>query len=352
MEDGAPAGHLAVNPITPPNGAPPPSYDDAGVGKEPTFEKDLIKEALAELDGEVPKTETTEQVKTKAEPDKKPEEQTQKKLSDGFAKLAAREERHDRRVAEDTAKAREREAAYEAREARLKPMEEAYEKAKSSPLEALQTIGWSYKELVDYVMADGKIPPEKFAERLSQQQKTELDAMKAELESIKQSRNQERDAYESQQEMARNEHSVRTLFADGGQGIQRYPTFAHHFRRDPGIAQRLMVDVNNALTQHFNETCVRDEKGRIIKPGEKLDAERAVAYLEGILGTWQVPGQGNPGQPGAVPQTAKADAARQSEPKPLTPRDLSVTSMPSDDELSKMSQEELDALSLRIYKGG
>lgn len=347
-------GFLAVTPIN--QGAPPPTaapVEDAGVGKEGVNESELIQQALAELDagegGGEPKPEQAKAEPAKAEPAK--EEETQAKLSKGFAKLRAEEERFDRRKAEETSKVQAMVADVEARMAKVKPLEEAMAKAAQSPLEALQLLGYSYKDLVDYVMADGKIPPEKFAERLSQQSKSEIDQVRAELEQLKNSRAQEQQAYEAQQEMARNEHAVKSLFVEGGQGLQKYPLFADKWAEGPENMQLLMVDVNNALAMHFNQTCVRDEKGRIVRPGEKLDAERAVAYLEGILARMQVRPR-NPGQPGAVAQPANAGAARQHAPQPLTPRDLSVTSMPSDDELMKMSQEELDALANRIYSGG
>jgi hypothetical protein len=362
MADSGASSYLAVTPIIqgPPATPPAPSSpgdskdigamgDDADIGREGVNEKDLIQQALAELDGQ---TEEQPKVDEKPKVEEKPkEEESQTKLSKGFAKLAAKEERHERRVAEDTAKAQQREADFAAREAKLKPLEEAQARAANSPLEALQLLGYSYKDLVDYVMADGKIPPEKFVERFTQQQKSEFDQVRAELEAIKNERQQAQQAWEAQQEMSRNEHSVKTLFVDGGAGLSKYPLFADKWGEGPENQQMLMVDVNNALTMHFNQTCVRDEKGRIIRPGEKLDAERAVAYLEGILARMQVRPR-NPGQPGAVAQPANAGAARQHAPQPLTPRDLSVTSMPSDDELMKMSQEELDALADRIYSGG
>lgn len=345
-------GILATTPTAP--AAPPPATpaEFSDVGSVGESEGDLIKQALAELDGEQPAAELEK--KPEAAPDKKPEtteEQTQKKLSAGYAKLAAREERHDRRVAEDTAKAQERDTAMVARESKVKPLEEALARAATSPLEALQIIGYTYKELVDYVMRDGQIPPEKFAERLNNESKAKYEELQAKVVAMEEASRSAQQNWEAQQEMAKNEHSVRGLFADGSAGLEKYPIFAHHFRNSPDSAQRLMVDVNSALAQHFNQTCVRDDKGRIVRPGEKLDAERAVMHIEKILRGMQV-SQGNPGQPGAASQTANAGAERQQAPKPLTPRDSSVTSTPTDDELSKMSQEELDALSLRIYSGG
>ncbi len=335
-------GIVPAAPATP--AAPPPAApaeaSDVGSVRDWGEEAELVKLAYAETEGTV-EEQTTEAKPEVAKPEeKKPEEeQTQTKLSKGFAKLAAEQDRFERRKVEENSKLQNVIAEIEKRETKVKPLEEAMQKAGNSPLEALQLLGYSYKDLVDYVMADGKIPPEKFAERLSQQQKLEVDAVRAELAELRNSREQERQAWEAQQEMGRNEHAVKSLLAEGSAGRQKYPTFAEKWAEDPKNAEMLMVDVNNALTTHFSQT------------GEKLDAERAVAYLEGILARMQVRPR-NPGQPGAVPQTANAGAARQQAPTPFTPRDLSVTSMPSDEELSKMSQEELDALSLRMYNGG
>lgn len=329
--------------------APPPQASD--VGSVRTDEGSLIKQALAELDGAVPQEQVHEPDQVKQPEPKKPEELTQKKLSDGFAKLAAKEDRHERRVAAETAKLQAERAAFEAERAEVAPLKEARERAKSSPLEALQLLGWNYKELVDYVMADGKIPPEKFAQRLDDDYKKKFADQEARINEINERYAKAQEQYEAQQDMNRVEHQTRELFKDGGGGLEKFPTFAYHFRRSPENAQKLLVDVQNLRTRHFNETCQRDPKtGQIIRPGEIVDALPAVAYIERILADIQI-STGNPGQPGAALKTANADAARQA-PKPLTPRDSSVTSMPSDEELSKMSQEELDALSLRVLNGG
>jgi hypothetical protein len=346
-------GILAVAPVNQGAGPPPAlPADSSDVGSPRGSEDALLQEAMGVLEGGEEGAAADEGPKPQEKP-KPAEEQTQTKLSAAYAKLAAREERHDRRVAEQTAKFQSERASFEAELAELAPLKEAKAKAASSPLEALQLLGWGYKDLVDYVMADGKIPPEKFAERLSQQQKAEIDAVKAELEGIKKNRQTELEAYEAQQEVSRIEHQTKQLFAgDDSPGAEHCPLFYSKFSESPENAAQLMVDVQSVLTTHYNQTCVRDpQTGRIIKPGEKLDVGRAVVYLEGILAKMQIRPR-NPGQPGAVTQTANAGAARQQAPKPLTPRDLSVTSMPSEAELAAMSQEETEALALRIMNGG
>jgi hypothetical protein len=345
---------MSATPVN--QGGPPPAatpVDSAGVGGVGGGEEALLAEALATLQGDEGEQALEQPPQQAKKPEGKPEELTQKKLSDGFAKLSAKEERFERRAAEHTQKFNAERAAFEAERAELAPLKEAKIRAQSSPLEALQLLGWDYKSLVDYVMADGQIPPEKFAQRLSDQHKAELEAVKAEMEGFKKSREQEREAYEAQQEVSRIEHQTRSLFTGGDEspGAQHCPLFYAKFSESPENASQLLVDVQQVLSTHFNQTCTRDAQGRIIRPGEKLDAGRAVVYLEGILAKMQVRPR-NPGQPGAASQTANAGAARQQAPKPLTPRDLSVTSMPSDEEIAAMSDEETEALALRIMNGG
>lgn len=342
---------LAVTPINQGNGSPPPppaAADASDIGGVGSDEGALIREALSELDGGAEATPEVQQQTQQPKPaEKKPEEElTQRKLSNGFAKLAAQE----RRLEVDREQFKAERASFEAERAEIAPLKEAMQKAKTSPLEALQAIGWSYKQLVDYVMADGQIPQEKLVERLTNEHKSNYERVQSELEQIKQQRQQEQERYEAQQDMSRIEHQTRSLFNDGAEGLTKFPTFAYHFKKSPETAQKLLQDVQNLRARHFNETCVRDQKtGQIIRPGEIVDALPAVAYIERILADMQM-SAGNPGQPGAVPQTANAGAERQ--PKPLTPRDSSVTSMPSDEELAKMTDEEIHALSLRVLNGG
>ncbi len=348
-------GIAAVTPVN--QGAPPPvaaPVESVDVGSVGENESDLIKEALKTLDeGGGEQTDAPEAPKTPETPEAKTEEEkTQAKLSKGFAKLAAEQDRHDRRVEKDRAALQAEREAFAAERAENEAFKAARAKAKTSPLEALQELGWTYREVVDYVLADGKIPPEKLAERLSNESKSEIARVQAELEAIKAQRQEEQVRYEERQDLSRIEQQTRGLFRDGGDGLAKFPHFAHHFNASPEKAEKLLTDIQNLRKRHFNETCTRDPKtGQIIKPGEIVDALPAVAYIERIFAEMQISPK-NPGQPGAVPQTANAGAARQPAPKPLTARDLSVTSMPSDEELQQMSQEELEALSLRIYNGG
>lgn len=345
IDQGAPAQTPAAAPPPP---APPAESSD--VGGDRGAESDLLKEAMAALKGEeAPPAAENEKPKVEEKPK---EELTQKKLSDGFAKLAAKEDRFERRSAEQTAKLQAERAAFEAERAQVAPLREAMEKAKTSPLEALSLLGWTYQHLVDYVMKDGQIPQEKFAERLTNEHKSAYEKLQAEIAELRSGREQERQAYEAQQETSRQEHAVRELFkGDDAPGATKYPNFYAKFSEDPGNAAGLMVDVQNLLTAHYNQTCVRDDKGRIVRPGEKVDPERAVMHIESILAKMQIRPR-NPGQPGAVSQTANAGAARQQAPKPLTPRDYSVTSMPSDEEILAMTDEEREALAKRIVSGG
>jgi hypothetical protein len=352
-------GILAVTPVNQGAGAPPPApVESSDVGSPRASEDALLAEAMATLEGgegggEQPLEQQQKPAPAKPETE---EQKTQARLSKGFAKLADLEERFERRTAKQTQEFQAERAAFEAERAELAPLKEAKARAASSPLEALSMLGWDYKSLVDYVMADGKIPPEKFAERLTNEHKTQYEKLQAQIEEMRQNGEREREAYEAQQETLRHEHAVRALFKDdSAPGAQRYPLFHDKFNESPETAQALMVDVQNVLTQHFNQTCVRenpnDPRSRIIKPGEKLDAERAVVYLEGILAKMQVRAR-NPGQHGAVSQTANAGAARPQAPKPLTPRDLSSSSMPTDAEIAQMSDEETEALAMRLLNGG
>jgi hypothetical protein len=124
---------------------------------------------------------------------------SQDKLERAFASLTKQEKRLKNKV---KALGQEREVFVGERE-RVAALQKEIEteratlaarrdKAKSKPLEALTELGWSYEDLVKYVMQDGKIPPEKLVADMKaeqarelQEQKKELDALKTDIEKSK-----------------------------------------------------------------------------------------------------------------------------------------------------------------------
>ncbi len=354
------AGILSVTPAATPAAPPPPAPaggdgDSASVEVGGNSSEDaLLDQALATLRGEGDEAPETaegeapaEGAPAAAEPAEKPAEVTQAKLSKGFAKLRAQEERFERRAAEMEAAHAQREATYAERDTKYAGYEQALQEARQSPLRALKLLGWEYDQLAKYVLNDGQLPPEQMAKHLQEHQQSEFQRLQGEIESLKQERAKEGEARAAREFEGRVEGDVHALFKGDSPDGAKYPHFAHHFRNGQG--EKLMVDVKSVLAKHFNQTCVRDEKGRIIKPGEIVASERAVMYIENILKGMQVGPlpTGNPGQSGAV-KSANTGAAK---PRPLVARDASEMSVPSDQEIESMSDEERFNLALQVTSG-
>lgn len=58
------------------------------------------------------------------------------------------------------------------------------ERAKKNPLSALEELGWTYEQVVKYVVDDGKVPPEKLVRDIEEATKTRLDELKREKDEL------------------------------------------------------------------------------------------------------------------------------------------------------------------------
>ncbi len=349
-------GILSVQPsiaagAPPPAAAPPPPAVEPGEFDSGGDEDALLAQALQTLDSgeeqgdEIPDTEPQPKPKEPAK-----EEQTQAKLSKGFAKLAEQEDRLDRRYKAWQSEQAQATTELQAARAEVATYKAAMEQAKQSPLSALKALGWEYDQLAQYVLKDGQLPPAMMAKHLEEHQKSEYSKLEAQVQEMRRQAERANLERQGREYEGRVESEVQGLFADGSEAATQYPNFAHHFKNGRGVD--LMIDVKRVLAQHFNETCVRDPKtGRIIKPGEVVASERAVRYVESILAKMQVgqlPAAGrNPGQPGAA-QAANAGAAK---PRPLVPRDYSEAGIPSEQELEAMTDEQREALAMQMFRG-
>jgi hypothetical protein len=149
---------------------PKPKPDEPEAEEEEDAHSKRLREELTEKDGKL----------------------SQDKLERAFAALTKQEKRLKAKVAtlgqeRDTFKA-ERDQVLALRkdveEARTKDSERR-ERAKTKPLEALTELGWSYEDLIKYVMQDGKIPPEKLIKDMEAEQSRKFEAVRAELEEAK-----------------------------------------------------------------------------------------------------------------------------------------------------------------------
>lgn len=350
-------GILGVQPTVTPAAPPPaPPAPPQRVEGEAINEEALVEQALAalrgegdapgeELDqGEQPMEAGEGEAKPEPKAQPKPEEElTQKKLSAGFAKLREQEDRLDRRYKSWQAEQATKEAELAAREARFAPLEQAQARAASSPLEALKLLGWEFEQLAKYVMEDGKVPQDVLFRSFQEEQRKQGETLQQEIARLKQEKEAEKTQALVRETEGRMAANVGELL--GGE-TTKYPHVAKLYKQSP---ERVMVDVKNLVAQHWNETCVRDAQGRIVKPGEAVAPERALVYIERILSSLVGEAGGNPAQRGAV-QSAQAGAEKPS-PKPLVPRDYSDAGMPSDQEIEAMTDEQREALAVRIVSG-
>jgi hypothetical protein len=293
-----------------------------------------------QADAAAPGTETTEKP-AKTEDKKKPEDLTQDKLSRGFAKLKDQEERLARRYEtwQGEVKAKEAELAkFKEERAAFETKREVYYK---NPEQLLADHGWDVDKFVQYVMSDGKVPPDVLARQLQDQHKADLEKTRKEIEELKSVRQREEDAQlasEYDRQVATRVESI--IGKDDAflpEAAESYPMFLRvieEFGRD-----EVLEDVKRALIKHHQDT------------GQVVDPLRAVMYLDRAY-RQRFPKMasklgGNPAQNGAG---ASANSGAE-KPRQLTTSDRSDIGTPSEEELDQMTPEERRARATRIFQG-
>lgn len=302
------------------------------------------------VDGETPETPAAPAAEAKPtppkpkEPGKEGEEEelppppadlTQKKLSEGFAKL----ERQRRR---DQKEFNERTAALAAREAEVTQLRaEAEAKAKAAaehtndPLRLLESHGWDVDRFVKFVMSDGQVPPEVLAQKATEATKKQLEEQQKKLDAIERQRQQHEDALLSSEWERRSYAGVEAKLGKIGEPLEH--GLPHVAAIDEWSGRgTVFSDVLTVQAQHFQRT------------GQTLDPATALVHVEQAYAA-RFPNllKRNPAQQGAgTPATTGAEKPRQ-----ITSSDVSDVSVPTDEELDKMTPDERRARAVRIAKG-
>lgn len=355
----APAPAAAPPPAAPAAAPAPQSKADAMPGEPKrvegqAFDADAVrKKALALATGKETDDEGDEGAKTPATESKpkpaeaKPKEEgeedlppppadlTQKKLSEGFAKL----ERQRRR---DQKEFQEKQAAFAAKEAevtRLKAEYEAKSKAHqdytNDPLKLLGEHGWDVNRVVEFIMSDGQVPPEVLAKKASAETQKRLDDQQKELDRIKSER-------ETQEVLAKSSEWERRTYA----GIENKLGKAEA-PLDHGLQHVAFIDEAKGRTA-IREDVLWVQGQHFLKTGQTLDPETALVHLEqAYFEMFPNLLKRNPAQQGAgTPATTGAEKPRQ-----ITSSDTSDVSVPTDEELDRMTPDERRARALKIARG-
>ncbi len=227
---------------------------------------------------------------------------SQDKLERAFAALTKQEKRLKKREGDFREQRKVLESERGQLEEKLKGFEREHtefsavrEKAKTKPLEALKALGWSYEDLVKYVVADGKVPVEKLVKDMEESHKSELEKNRAELENVKQD-------IERSRTIASGTDYERKLRANVA---ELHPAYRYVSKYPVNEVQDEVLRIQVAHYEHNQK--VRPSEHLTIDSKEILDMlENRQAEIVKRLGL-------EPGQAGAVtqkPETGKS--------KPLT----------------------------------
>lgn len=264
-----------------------------------------------------------------------PADLTQKKLSEGFAKLERQRRRDQKEFAAKTTELATRETALKTREAAIASHEAAMKAAAQDPLSYLKAGGWEFEELVNFVIQDGKVPPEVLAKRASEQHKAEIEKTKQEVEALKKQKQYEQDVLLSNEWERRTAAGIDAKLGPANEPIaHEFPTIS--FIEEQRGRGTVLADVLTTQAQHFQRT------------GQTLDPATALVHVERAYARMFPKLQArNPAQQGAgTPAATGAEKPRQ-----ITSSDKSDVSVPSDEELGNMTPEERLAVAVRVAKG-
>ncbi len=220
----------------------------------------------------------------------KPEPQSEDELTKEWIRFRNQEKRFKDRAREHTA---EREAFGKERESFAKEqaaLQATRERAKKEPLAALQELGWSFEDLVNYVGKSGQIPQEKLINDLKLQQNEELQKIRDEIEQSKKAQAEQEKAATVSKFEGLVEHEVRTT-------LEQYP----HLKAiadGEGFNDEVLPGVFKFLHQNALS-------------GKYLPPSAAMQYYEQRLSMMaaRLPGR-SPPAPGGTVETVQPEAVK------------------------------------------
>lgn len=257
----------------------------------------------------------------KPEPKPEPEKKTEDGSEDDLTKEWIRFRNQDKRLKERAREFSDEKGAFATeKETFAKEQSEfraTQERAKKEPLAALQALGWSFEDLVNYVGKNGQIPQEKLLNDLKLQNNEELKKIRDEIEASKKAQaEQEKQATISKYETL-VEQEVRTSLA-------QYPHL-QAIAEGEGFNEEVLPGVFKFLHQNALS-------------GKYLPPSAAMQYYEQRLSMMaaRLPGRTSPAPGGSVkseqPEAAKPSNGHSS----LTNDDVSErasTVAPDDEDL-------------------
>ena len=349
--DGGPAVPPSAAPATPaapaaPAKGTPPAEPSRVAGSD--FDADAaMAEALKVVTGkgetqtETKETPKPQEAKTEEKPKGDEEELppppadlTQKKLSEGFAKLERQKRRDQKAFTETQAKLAAKEQELAAKEQAWAQREASFKQHQENPLVLLEQHGWNFDRLVKFVMDDGKVPPEVLAERASAAQKKQIEDQQKRLDAIEAQRRANEDVVLSQEWERRTFAGVEAVLGTEAAPKEHTHQMIRWVEENSG-RQAVLADVLAVQAAHFQKT------------RQTLDPATALVHVEQAYARMFSRRAGNPAQVGAgAPANPGAEKPRQ-----LTSQDRSDVSMPSQAEIDNMSNDERMALAIRISQG-
>lgn len=332
------------------NGAAPPPA--------PATPPDEMAQALAVLNGDpqpapAPAEAPAETPPVPVPPAEVPP-QTPEELSAGWAKLTSRERRHKERVAKDTTERATRVAEFEAKEkalaARETELEARVQKAKKSPLGALEEIGWTVDQLTKYVAENGQVPPEKLMADWRSEHQAELEKLKKDQEEFRKTTESEKTAAAT----ARRQREAEAYEAGAVQRVgemalaepAKYPSLSRAWNSGKAWQDRVATRALAIQVSHYetNEQAIESGNAKPLALSDAmLHAERELAEILALANPGGAPGQAGtvePGKPGAVkpeaPPISLSDSSSRTVVAPKSDDDL------SDDERWEKAKRELE----------
>lgn len=312
----------AAAPPAPP--APPPVPDAIPSDGE------LMAEAMKQLSGSgsdteaptkpegAPPPEPAEPEKPKG--DEPPAGLTPEELSRSWARLNAQKKRDSKRFEADKAAAASEKQAAEAIRKEAEALKADFEaraaRAKKSPLEALQQLGWTLPQITKYVAENGEIPQEKIFEGLKAEYTGEIEKLRAELkqlnDGIASRQKQEEEARSAAERQRSAEQYEQRTKAEAQELVKasptKYPSLAKAIARGAlEEVHRRAIDYQLAHFSAHADAIEAGEEKPLAFSDALLYAEQNLARIFSWFG--EVPAQGGTaiqaGKPGAEkPETA------------------------------------------------
>lgn len=194
---------------------------------------------------------------------------SQDKLERAFASLTKQEKRLKKRVGDFRTEQKSFELQQEQHQIAVREVEAEREqgrarreRAKTNPLEALNEIGWTFEQLTKYVMADGKIPPEKLIADMESSVKERLDKLSKEKDDLQQN-------IEKQRVIAAGTEYERKLRANVNELLPSYDFLQTY---DPVEVQDLVLQIQ---VMHYEENA-KNPKGQ----QKTIDSKEILDMLE------------------------------------------------------------------------